>query len=77
MLVTDNSRKGKKEVMSAALRDGSLDKVFVNFISIVTNEYINNIAPLNTVKTFLLQKFICYHASGTLKINYLTMYMTS
>ena len=56
MLVTDNSSKGKKGVRSAVLRDGSLDKVFVNCIRIVTNEYVNNIAPLNTVKTFLLQK---------------------
>jgi hypothetical protein len=69
MLVTDNSSKGKKGVRSAALKDSSLDKVFVNCISIVTNEYVNNIAPLNTVETFLLQKFICYHSSVTLKIN--------
>ena len=56
------------------LIDGSLDKVFADCIRIVTNEYVNNIAPLNTVESFLLQKFICYHASGTLKINYSTMY---
>ena len=55
------------------LRDGSLDKVFANCIRIVTNEYVNNVAVLNTVESFHLQKFICYHASGTLRINYSTM----
>jgi hypothetical protein len=73
MLVTDNSSKGKKGVRSAVLRDGSPDKVFANCIRIVTNEYVNNIAPLNTAESFLLQKIICYHASGTLKINYSTI----
>jgi hypothetical protein len=77
MLVTDNSSKEKKGVRSAVLRDCSLEKVFTNCIRIVTNEYVNNIAPLNTVESFLLQKFICYHASDTLKINYSTMYTTS
>ncbi len=69
MLVIDNSSKGKKGVRSAVLRDGSLDKVFANWIRIVTNEYVNNVALLNTVESFRLQKFICYHASGTLRIN--------
>jgi hypothetical protein len=59
------------------LRDGSLDKVFANCIRIVTNEYVNNIASLNTAESFLLQKIICYHASDTLKINHSTMYTTS
>jgi len=73
MLVTDNSSKEKTGVRSAVLRDGSLDKVFANCIRIVTNEYVNNVAVLNTVESFHLQKFICYHASGTLRINYSTM----
>ena len=77
MLVTDNSSKEKTGVRSAVLRDGSLDKVFANCIRIVTNEYVNNVALLNTVESFHLQKIICYHASGTLRINYSTMYMTS
>jgi hypothetical protein len=73
MLVRDNSSKEKLGVMSAVLRDGSLDKVFANCIRIVTSEYINNIAQFIIVESFLLNKFICYHASGTLKINYSTM----
>ena len=73
MLVTDNSSKEKTGVRSAVLRDGSLDKVFANCIRIVTNEYVNNVALLNTVESFHLQKIICYHASGTLRINYSTM----
>ena len=73
MLVTDNSSKEKTGVRSAVLRDGSLDKVFANCIRIVTNEYVNNVAVLNTVESFHLQKIICYHASGTLRINYSTM----
>ncbi len=52
MLVTDNSSKGKKGVRSAVLRDGSLDKVFANCIRIVTNEYVNNVALLNTAESF-------------------------
>ncbi len=72
MLVRDNSSKEKSGVMSAVLRDGSLDKVFANYIRIVTNEYINNIAQFIIVESFLFKKK-CYHASGTLKINYLTM----
>ncbi len=77
MLVTDSSSKEKRGVRSAVLRDGSLDKVFANCIRIVTNEHVNNIDLLNTAESFLLQKNICYHASGTLKINYSTMYTTS
>jgi hypothetical protein len=57
-------------VRSAVLKDGSLDKVFVNCICIVTNEYINNIAQFTIVESFLLKFCICYHAAGTLKINY-------
>ncbi len=72
MLVRDNSTKEKLGVRSAVLRDGSLDKVFANRIHIVTNEYINNIAQLIIVESFLLKIIICYHASGTLKINYST-----
>jgi hypothetical protein len=53
MLVRDNSSKEKLGVMSAVLRDGSLDKVFVNCISIVRNEYVNNIAQFIIVKSFL------------------------
>jgi hypothetical protein len=56
MLVTDNSSKEKKGVKSAVLRDGSLDKVFANCICIVTSEYVNNVALLNTVESFCLQK---------------------
>jgi hypothetical protein len=73
MLVRDNSSKEKLEVRSPVLRDGSLDKVFVNCTCIVTNKYIINIAQFIIVESFLLEKNICYHASGTLKINYLTM----
>jgi hypothetical protein len=56
MLVTDNSSKEKTGVRSAVLRDGSLDKVFANCIRIVTNEYVNNTALLNTVESICLQK---------------------
>ncbi len=72
MLVRDNSTK-KLGVGSAVLRDGSLDKVFANCICIVTIEYVNNIAQFIIVESFLLKINICYHASGTLKINYSTM----
>ena len=53
MLVRDNSSKEKLGVRSAVLRDGSLDKVFANYIRIVTNEYVNNIAQFIIVQSFL------------------------
>jgi hypothetical protein len=56
MLVRDNSSKKKLGVRSALLRDGSLDKVFANCIRIVVNDYINNIAQIIIVESFLLKK---------------------
>ena len=53
MVIRDNSNKETLGVRSAVLRDGSLDKVFVNFIRIVTNEYVNNIAQFIIVQSFL------------------------
>jgi hypothetical protein len=73
MLVRDNGTKEKLGVRSKVLRDGSLNKVFANCIHIVTSEYINNIAQFFIVESFPFKKIICYHALGTLKINYSTM----
>jgi hypothetical protein len=52
MLVRDNSSKEKSGVRSAVIRDGSLDKVFANYIRIVINEYVNNMLNLLLLNHF-------------------------